>query len=178
MKKINVKKLAVAGMFTALAVILSAFSIPIGASKCFPVQHMVNVLSAVILGPFYGLGIAFCTSLIRNLLGTGTLLAFPGSMVGALLAGIAYDKLKKIIPTCIAEVLGTGILGGMLSYPIASFIMGREAALFTYVIPFLVSTVGGSIFAAILIFVFKKTGALYYMQHALNENELMKKAKA
>ena len=56
--------------------------------------------------------------------------------------------------------------------------MGREAALFTYVIPFLVSTVGGSIFAAILIFVFKKTGALYYMQHALNENELMKKAKA
>ena len=32
-------------------------------------QHMVNVLCAVFLGPWYGVGVAFCASLIRNLVG-------------------------------------------------------------------------------------------------------------
>lgn len=44
------------------------------------------MLAGLILGPIYGVGIAFCVSLIRNLSGTGSLFAFPGSMVGALLA--------------------------------------------------------------------------------------------
>ena len=35
---------------------------------------------------------AFITSLIRVLMRTGTLLAFPGSMCGALLAGLMYKK--------------------------------------------------------------------------------------
>ena len=62
--KFNVKKLVVSGMLTALAVALSTFSVPIGASKCFPIQHMVNVMAGVFLGPVYGVAIAFCTSLI------------------------------------------------------------------------------------------------------------------
>ena len=53
MKHNAILKLCVAAMFVAIAVILSTFSIPIGASKCFPIQHMVNVFSAVILGPFW-----------------------------------------------------------------------------------------------------------------------------
>ena len=44
--KVNIKKLAVSAMLTAVAVSLSGFSIPIGASKCFPVQHLANVLAA------------------------------------------------------------------------------------------------------------------------------------
>ena len=92
--KLNVKKLVVSGMLTALAVALSTFSVPIGASKCFPIQHMVNVMAGVFLGPVYGVAIAFCTSLIRNLMGTGSLLAFPGSMVGgaALRTGLPLDR--------------------------------------------------------------------------------------
>ncbi|MBQ1641055.1 MAG: energy coupling factor transporter S component ThiW, partial [Lachnospiraceae bacterium] len=43
MKQVNVKKIALSGMFIALAVVLSTFSFPVGASKCFPIQHMVNV---------------------------------------------------------------------------------------------------------------------------------------
>ncbi len=35
--KINIRKLALAGMMTALGVSLSAFSIPVGASRCFPI---------------------------------------------------------------------------------------------------------------------------------------------
>ena len=76
--KINIKKLA--GMMTALGVALSAFSIPVGASKCFPIQHLLNVLAGVFLGPSYALGFSFCTALIRNFIGTGSLLAFPGSI--------------------------------------------------------------------------------------------------
>ena len=81
----SIKKTALAGMLVALTVALSGFSIPIGASKCFPIQHLVNVLAGVFLGPVYGVSMAFCVSLIRNILGTGSLLAFPGSMVGAFL---------------------------------------------------------------------------------------------
>ena len=54
MKNLSVKKLALAGMFCALAVVGSVFSFPIFGSKCAPVQHMVNILCAVLLGPYYG----------------------------------------------------------------------------------------------------------------------------
>lgn len=169
MKKAEVKKLVVAAMFVALAVSLSTFSFPIGASKCFPIQHMVNVLSAVFLGPWYGVLVAFCTSLIRNLLGTGTLLAFPGSMVGALCCGLVYKISRKFIPTYIAEVIGTGILGGIIAFPVASLVMGKEAALFTYVVPFLVSTVGGTVIAALLITVLYKTHAINTLTAQLDD---------
>lgn len=75
-------KLAVAGLLTAAAVAGSLLSVPVAGSKCAPVQHMVNVFAAVILGPWWGVGIAFCASFLRNLMGIGSLLAFPGSMVG------------------------------------------------------------------------------------------------
>ena len=78
------KKLALAGVLTALAIVGSFISVPVAGSKCAPVQHMVNILAAVTLGPAWGVGIAFCASLLRNLLGLGSLMAFPGSMVGAL----------------------------------------------------------------------------------------------
>ncbi len=58
--KMNMKKLAVAAMLTAVAVALSTFSIPIGASKCFPIQHLCNVIAGVFLGPWYGMAMAFC----------------------------------------------------------------------------------------------------------------------
>ena len=139
--KLTVKKTATAAMLVALTVAMSGFSIPIGASRCYPIQHLVNVVCAVFLGPVYGVMAAFCTSFIRNLMGTGSLLAFPGSMVGALLCGLIYQKTGKLLLTYIGEVVGTGLLGGMLCYPVAVLIMGKsEAALFSYVMPFFMST--------------------------------------
>lgn len=167
MRNEAVKKTVISGMMVALIIILSGFYIPVGASKCFPIQHMMNVLAAVLLGPGWGVGIAFVASLIRNLMGTGTLMAFPGSMVGALCCGLVYRWTKKLIPTYIAEVVGTGVLGGMLAYPVAVVFMGREAALFTYVLPFLVSTVGGTIIAAVLIGILSRTKALDHMRASL-----------
>lgn len=146
------KKIAFAGVFIALAVLGSLISIPIAGSKCAPVQHMINILSAVLLGPWYSVGIAFCASLLRNLLGIGSLMAFPGSMIGALCCGIAYKLTKKISITCVFEAFGTGILGGIAAYPVARLMMGLQPeGMFIYVIPFLISTVAGSILAFILI---------------------------
>ena len=126
MKKSNTKKLALAGVLCAVAVVGSMFSFPVFGSKCAPVQHMVNVLCAVLLGPWYGVGAAFVASLLRNLLGLGSLMAFPGSMCGALLCGIVYHKTHKLLPTLIGEVFGTGIIGGLLAWPVAILFMGKD----------------------------------------------------
>jgi predicted membrane protein len=45
-------------ILVAVAVALSPFFIPVGIAKCFPAQHTVNVLSAVMLGPTYAVAIA------------------------------------------------------------------------------------------------------------------------
>ena len=172
MKSNSTKKLAIAGILVAVAVVGSTFSFPVFGSKCAPVQHMVNVLCAVFLGPWYGVGVAFTASLLRNLMGLGSLLAFPGSMCGALLCGLAYRKTKNLPLTLVAEVFGTGIIGGLLSYPIAIAFMGKSAgdiAFYTYVVPFLVSTVGGSILAGILVFSLQKSGALKTMRAAMEQ---------
>ena len=146
----QLKKLCTAGILTALAVVCSAFYIPVGASKCFPIQHMVNVIAGVMLGPVYACAMAFVTSLIRVLTGTGSLLAFPGSMIGAFCCGLMYHFTKKLPFAYLGELIGTGILGALAAYPVAVLLMNKEAALFAYVIPFMVSSFGGatiSIFA-------------------------------
>ena len=166
--KLTVKKTATAAMLVALTVAMSGFSIPIGASRCYPIQHLVNVVCAVFLGPVYGVMAAFCTSFIRNLMGTGSLLAFPGSMVGALLCGLIYQKTGNLLLTYIGEVVGTGLLGGMLCYPVAVLIMGNsEAALFTYVMPFFMSTACGTVMAAILVAALEKSHAMNYLKGVL-----------
>ena len=131
------KKLALAGVLTALAIVGSFISVPVAGSKCAPVQHMVNILAAVTLGPAWGVGIAFCASLLRNLLGLGSLMAFPGSMVGALCCGLVYKKCHILSLTCLAEAIGTGFLGALSAYPVALYLMGiAPAGLFVYVVPY------------------------------------------
>lgn len=77
----RIEKLTLTALFTAIAVVGSMFSFPIFGSKCAPVQHLVNVLCAVTVGPWWGLGQAFLAALIRNLTGLGSPLAFPGKHV-------------------------------------------------------------------------------------------------
>lgn len=170
MKKVNTKKLTTASILCAVAVVGSLFSFPVFGSKCAPVQHMVNIICAVLLGPAYGVGAAFVASLIRNLLGLGSLMAFPGSMFGALLCGLVYKKTGNIAATLVGEVFGTAILGGLCAYPVAIYFMGQSAAaiaFYAYIIPFFVSTAGGAAISAVLIYSLKKAGALGRMQLSL-----------
>lgn len=154
-------RLAIAGVLTAVAVAGSMISVPVAGSKCAPVQHMVNIFAAVMLGPWWGVAIAFCASLIRNLLGLGSFLAFPGSMIGALCCGLMYHFSGSLELTCVSEALGTGILGGLAAYPVARLTMGLAPAGFTvYMIPFFISTFAGSVLAYILVRVFEKSHIL------------------
>ncbi|SHK19186.1 energy coupling factor transporter S component ThiW [Anaerobranca californiensis DSM 14826] len=138
------KRLATAGIFITIGVISSHLSIPIGAAKVFPIQHCLNLLTAMLFPLSYTIYIPLAISIIRNILGTGTLLAFPGSIIGAFLAGLLYRKTKKGELAFLGELIGTGIFGAILAYPIVKFILGREAALFFFVIPFSLSSLFGA----------------------------------
>lgn len=155
-EKTKAQKIALSGILIAIAVIFGTFSIPIGAAKISPVQHFVNVVGAITLGPFYAFLNGFIAALLRNFLGTGSLLAFPGSMFGGLVAGVLYRKFRKEILAVIGEVIGTGIMGGIASYPVASLLMGKECAVFTYVVPFLMSCS----FGAVIAYMFVKVPAI------------------
>lgn len=172
MTKINLKKLTLTALFAAIAVIGSLFSIPVFGSKCAPVQHLINVLCAIFLGPGLGLACAFVASLIRNCLGLGTLLAFPGSMCGALLSGLLYKFFKKRWAAYIGEVLGTAVIGGILAFPIAYLLLGNaQATVFTFVIPFFISTAGGTIIAAIICEIMGKSGLISRLKCQLKEDD-------
>ena len=164
MKTMNqTQKLCLAAVLTAVAVVGSLFYFPVFGSRCAPVQHMVNILCAVLLGPFYGVGVAFAASLIRNLLALGTPMAFPGSMFGALLCGLAYWKTKNIPLTLLAEVFGTAVLGGLCAYPVAILIMGQDAgtiAFYAYIIPFFISTAGGAVLSGVILGALGRSGVL------------------
>ncbi len=165
----NTKKLVLTAIFAAIAVVGSTISFPVLGSKCAPVQHLINVLCAVFVGPWYGVASAFIASLIRNMTGLGTPLAFPGSMCGALLAGLLYQFGKKLPFAYVGEVVGTGLIGGMLAFPIAKFILGNEAAaLFTFVVPFLISTCGGTLIAIVLTMTMEKMGVLKRLQNMVD----------
>lgn len=167
--KMNIKKLTLTAFLAAIAVAGSLFSFPVLGSRCSPIQHLVNVMCAVLLGPWYGLAAAFLAALIRNILGLGTLLAFPGSMCGALLSSLLYKWIQKLPAAYVGEVVGTGIIGGVLAYPIAAVLMGNQtAALFTFVVPFLISTVVGTIMAIVITMTMQKTKVLAKLQQQIN----------
>lgn len=169
-KNLN-RKLALAGLLVALAVLLSVVSVPVGVAKVAPFQHLINVVSAVLLGPVYAVGVAFLASLIRYTTGLGSLLAFPGSMIGALLAGLLYRLLRSkcqrqskgkgvslsaLAGACVGEVFGTAVLGGLLAFPIATALMGSKATVVTFfVLPFFYSTLTGAVLAFALLFVLR-----------------------
>ena len=68
----NNRKLTLTALLIATNVVLSSIIIiPLGPVKAAPVQHFINVLCAVFVGPWYGLALSI-SSIIRNLFGTGS----------------------------------------------------------------------------------------------------------
>ena len=128
MKKVNTKKLATASILCAVAVVGSLFSFPVFGSKCAPVQHMVNIICAVLLGPAYGVGAAFVASLIRNLLGTavlGGLCAYPVAIyfMGQSAAAIAFYA--YIIPFFVSTAGGAAISAVLIYSLKKAGVLGR-----------------------------------------------------
>lgn len=146
------RKLTTMAALMALGVLVGQwFYIPLGVAKIFPMQHLINVVAAVLLGPAGAVANAFGISVLRNLLGTGSLLAFPGSMIGAFLAGILYRRLDKIGWAVVGEAFGTGILGALAAVPFAQLLMGKSFGTFALVIPFLSSALVGAVLGGVIL---------------------------
>jgi energy-coupling factor transport system ATP-binding protein len=156
------RKVARAVILVAIGVAISPFtSIPIGIARINPAQHFVNVVGAVLLGPWWAAGIALVIGILRNALGTGTLLAFPGGMIGAFLAGTVYRYTRNIYLGALGEVLGTGFLGSVVSVLIvAPVFMGKAMAMGALMIAFSGSTILGSIIAIFALKLLDRAGFL------------------
>lgn len=129
----------------ALAVALAPISIPVGIAKVSPFQHFINVIAGALVGPWWGLAVALVTSLARNALGLGTPLAFPGSVFGVVLAGLAFRYTGNIYLTALGEVIGTGLIGATVgALLVAPYLMGRDLALSVLILPFLLSSLAGA----------------------------------
>lgn len=151
------QKLTVTAMLIAMGTLTSnLLYIPLGVTKLFPMQSLINVLAAVILGPYYALAEAFGISIIRNMMGTGSIFAFPGSMIGALLAALMYKKTKKLYMAFVGEVVGTGILGAVACYPISILLLGKDATLFGFIPMFIFSSLAGAVIGMIILAILMK----------------------
>ena len=80
-----------------------------------------------------------------------------------MLAGLLYRWQPKLPLACLGEIVGTGVISSFLAWPIAHLLMGRACGPFTYFVPFMAVALTGSIIAAVLVFVLKKSGALAAM---------------
>ncbi len=155
------RRLAYAIVLTALAVALSPISIPVGIAKVFPVQHMVNVFAGALVGPWWGLAVALVTSIIRNALGLGTPLAFPGSIFGVFLAGLIYRATRNIPLTVAGEVIGTGVIGALAgALVVAPYVMNRPMGATALIIPFALSSLIGAVLGALGLLALRRTGYL------------------
>lgn len=133
---------------------------PAGIAKAYPAQHAINVMAAITLGPGPAVIIAFMTGLVRNMLGLGTLMAFPGGMIGAFLAGILYKKFKRKILAVVGEVVGTGIIGSLFSVPYANLLMGSSLGAFVFLPSFFVSSISGAIIGYLVVIRVKQASPL------------------
>ncbi len=139
----QLRKLSLAGILTAAALLLSTLSVPFGPTRCFPFQHAVNAIAGVLLGPWWALAMAFITSFLRVCFGTGSLFAFPGAMPGALAVGLAYRYLGRDW-AAFAEPLVTGTLGAWLASAVMAPAIGNPVAFGGLSVAFLISSVPGA----------------------------------
>jgi energy-coupling factor transport system ATP-binding protein len=156
----NTRKVAQAVILVAIGVALSPFtSFPVGIAKVNPTQHFVNVLGAILLGPWWAMINAAIIGTIRNALGVGTLLAFPGGMIGAFLAGLVYRYLRNIYWAALGEIVGTGILGALVSgWLVAPVFMQQTMAMSVLLLSFLISTIVGSILGLVALNILRRAG--------------------
>lgn len=123
------QRLALTATLVALGVVLGTLAVPVGPARVAPFQHFINVLAGVLVGPWYALLAAFSISVLRNALGTGTFLAFPGSMFGALLVGLVYHRVRRTDLAAFVEPLGTAVIGALVGYALIAPLQAKTLLL-------------------------------------------------
>ncbi|HUV33342.1 MAG TPA: energy coupling factor transporter S component ThiW [Candidatus Desulfaltia sp.] len=154
----STRRIALAAVLSALTVALSPLYIPLGATKCFPAQHMMNAVAGVLLGPWYAAAMALATGTIRNMFNLGTLYAYPGGIPGALVVGLTHRYLKKMDVAALAEPLGTVVIGATLSALLLAPALGHSMTLYFFWVAFAASSVPGSVLGYLVIKTVRRLG--------------------
>lgn len=165
-RKSNLLKLVMVSMLVALGVVISPI---LRIEGMCPMAHFINIVCAVLLGPWYALLCATLIGVIRMMLMGIPPLALTGAVFGAMLSGILYRMSKgKLIYAVIGEVIGTGIIGAIVSYPVMSILYGKTGLTWLFYVPLFVSgtLIGGTI-AYFFLTALRKSGMLANFQRSL-----------
>ena len=109
----NTRILAYTAVFGALGAALGWMSIPVGPTKIFPLQHAINGIAGVLIGPWAVVS-ALIAAMARYSTGMGSIYAFPGSPFGALVVAFVYRLIKRD-SSALLEPVGTVFIGGTAS---------------------------------------------------------------
>ncbi len=165
-RKSDLLKLVMVSMLVALGVVISPI---LRIEGMCPMAHFINIVCAVLLGPWYALLCATLIGVIRMMLMGIPPLALTGAIFGAMLSGILYRMSKgKLIYAVIGEVIGTGIIGAIVSYPVMSILYGKTGLTWLFYVPLFVSgtLIGGTI-AYFVLTALRKSGMLANFQRSL-----------
>lgn len=176
MKRYNILRMVVMAMLIAVGVVISPL---LRVEGMCPMAHLINITAAVLLGPVDALIVAVLIGIIR-MCGMGIPpLALTGAVFGATLSGILYKASKgKIWAAVLGEIIGTGIIGAVVSYPVMTYICGREGLTWLFYVPsFTCGTLIGGSIAAVLLYRLQSIGVLQKMQIKLKEGGRIWKKK-
>jgi energy coupling factor transporter S component ThiW len=147
---LHLRRLVLAAMFAAIATLLGPLSIPVGPARVAPLQHAVNAVAGVLIGPWYAAGAALVTAILRYNLHTGSIFAFPGSPFGALVVGYAYRWFRNDA-AALAEPLGTGPIGATLAAIAFQPLVHSHHTLWWFQVAFLSSSIPGAVLGFVVL---------------------------
>lgn len=167
MKNKSVLKMVFLAMMVAVGVVISPI---LRVEGMCPMAHLINVTCAVFMGPWYALGCALAIGVIRMATMGIPPLALTGAIFGAFLSGLFYRLSRgKLIMAVLGEIIGTGIIGAIVSYPVMTFIWGKEGlSWFFYVPSFIAGTLIGGSLGFIFLKQLAKAGLVSRFQEALD----------
>jgi len=157
--KEKARKIVLAGLFAAMAVLLSGIHFPVGPIKAFPFKHMVNIVAGIMIGPWYAAISALIAGIIRNAIGTGTIFAFPGGIPGAIVVGLVFRWVRRDW-AALTEPVGTGFIGVPLTVFLLGPIMGKEFAFALFFPAFMASCIPGAVLGYVLLKALRRTNVL------------------
>lgn len=174
-KSKTILKLTVLSLLIALGVVISPL---LRFEGMCPMAHLINIVCSVLMGPWYSLLCATLIGIIRMLIMGIPPIALTGAIFGAFLSGVFYRISKgKILFAVIGEIIGTGIVGAIVSYPVMTFLWGKEGlSWFFYVPSFIAGTLIGGSIAFIFLRKLASGGILAEMQKKLSDQSFEDKS--